>query len=191
MLENAGDDPNNAWRCFLCFHADDRRGCDRVDVGANGARRRWTRMTDFAEAKRITARHYAERTLPQTTHPAARVEAGAGNLMALAGRGSSSAPSFRGFRRTVKSSPPSSDGRRWHRSAVAGLSFGSRVGEAVLHARVGMEMPVGPGMVHLLPEFQHLFARDHRIGIAMTDEDARRNLARFRPACRCSAARGS
>ena len=41
-------------------------------------------------------------------------------------------------------------------------------------------MPVRPGRIHLLPEFQHLLARDHRIGIAVADEDARLHLAPFR-----------
>ncbi len=42
-----------------------------------------SRHDDFAEAKRISARHFAERTLPQTATLRRRVEAGASNLMAL------------------------------------------------------------------------------------------------------------
>jgi hypothetical protein len=40
-----------------------------------------------------------------------------------------------------------------------------------------MEVPVGLRGVHFLPEGQHLAARDHRILVAMADEDARTDPA--------------
>ena len=40
-------------------------------------------------------------------------------------------------------------------------------------------MPVCPGMIHLLPELEHLLARDHRIGVAVAHEYTRGDLARF------------
>ena len=82
MLENAQEDPNALGAASYAF---------MQMIGLVAVGWMWVRMVkavegrddDFAEAKRITARHYAERNLPQTTMLRARVEAGAENLMKL------------------------------------------------------------------------------------------------------------
>lgn len=82
MLENAAEDPNNLGAASYAF---------MQIIGVIAVGWMWVRMVkvvegredDFSEAKRITGRHYAERTLPQTATLRARVEAGAANLMAL------------------------------------------------------------------------------------------------------------
>ncbi|MFB0611454.1 acyl-CoA dehydrogenase [Aurantiacibacter poecillastricola] len=82
LLENAGANPNNTGAASYAF-------MELIGVLAVGWM--WARMAsvvegredDFSAAKRITARHYAERTLPQTATLRARVEAGAETLMAL------------------------------------------------------------------------------------------------------------
>ncbi len=82
LLENARKNPENVGAASYAF-------MEMIGVVAVGWM--WARMVcvvdgrddDFATAKRITARHYAERALPETTTLRARVEAGAENLMAL------------------------------------------------------------------------------------------------------------
>ncbi|WP_338244962.1 acyl-CoA dehydrogenase [Aurantiacibacter hainanensis] len=82
LLQTAGDDPNNVGAASYAF-------MQMIGVVAVGWM--WARMArivenrddDFSAAKRITARHYAERSLPQTATLRARVEAGAENLMKL------------------------------------------------------------------------------------------------------------
>ncbi|WP_120078594.1 acyl-CoA dehydrogenase C-terminal domain-containing protein [Aurantiacibacter odishensis] len=82
MLENAGEDPNTLGAASYAF-------LEMIGVVAIGWM--WVRMADvvearddgFAEAKRITARHYAQATLPLTSSLRAKIEGGAQNLMAL------------------------------------------------------------------------------------------------------------
>jgi len=82
MLDHAGDDPNTLGAASYAY-------MQLIGVLAVGWM--WVRMVgavdgrgdDFAAAKRITARHYAERSLPLTSTLRARVQAGAENLMAL------------------------------------------------------------------------------------------------------------
>lgn len=82
MLENAAQDPNNLGAASYAY-------MELIGLIAVGWM--WVRMVkavegrddDFANAKRITARHYAERNLPQCMALRAKVEAGAENLMAL------------------------------------------------------------------------------------------------------------
>lgn len=82
MLENAQEDPNNLGAASYAF----MQMIGLVAVGwmwVRTVRAVDGRNDDFAEAKRITARHYAERSLPQSGMLRARVEAGAENLMKL------------------------------------------------------------------------------------------------------------
>ncbi|GAA5057979.1 acyl-CoA dehydrogenase C-terminal domain-containing protein [Erythrobacter westpacificensis] len=82
MLENAGEDPNTLGAASYAF-------LEMIGVVAIGWM--WVRMVaavearddGFAEAKRITARHYAQSTLPLTSALRAKIEGGAQNLMAL------------------------------------------------------------------------------------------------------------
>jgi len=82
MLEGAAEDPNNLGAASYAF-------MEMIGLVAVGWM--WVRMVkavdgrdgDFAEAKRITARHYAQRNLPETASLLAKVKAGAENLMAL------------------------------------------------------------------------------------------------------------
>ena len=82
LLDNAADDPNNVGAASYAF-------MQLIGVIAVGWM--WARMAavvaerddDFAAAKRLMARHYAQRTLPLTAALRARVEAGARTLMEL------------------------------------------------------------------------------------------------------------
>jgi alkylation response protein AidB-like acyl-CoA dehydrogenase len=86
MLHQAGQDPDALGAGSYAF-------MQLIGLVAIGWM--WVRMAkvvegredDFAKAKRITARHYAERRLPEATTLRARVEAGPENLMALAEEG--------------------------------------------------------------------------------------------------------
>lgn len=82
LLENASHDANNVGAASYAF---------MQIIGVVAVGWMWARMTravngrddEFAQAKRITARHYAERTLPKTATLRTCVEAGASNLMAM------------------------------------------------------------------------------------------------------------
>ncbi|GGD51614.1 acyl-CoA dehydrogenase [Erythrobacter arachoides] len=82
FLAHAGEDPDNAGAGAYAF-------MQMIGVLATGwmwaKMARWAegRDDDFARAKSITARHYAERALPETAVLRRRVEAGSENLMAL------------------------------------------------------------------------------------------------------------
>ncbi len=82
LLENAGANPDNTGAASYAF-------MQMMGVVAIGWM--WARMgrvvegrdDEFAAAKRITARHYAQRCLPQTASLRRQIQAGAENLMAL------------------------------------------------------------------------------------------------------------
>src|SRR5688500_18366788 len=52
------------------------------------------------------------------------------------------------------------------------VAVGFGVAEAVLDARIDLEVPVGAGGVHFLLEGGDLLARDERVGVAVADEEA-------------------
>lgn len=82
ILENAGEEPNTIGAASYAF-------LEMIGLVAVGWM--WVRMVsavsarqdNFSHAKRVTARHYAQTTLPLTTSLRAKIEGGAQNLMAL------------------------------------------------------------------------------------------------------------
>lgn len=82
LLTSAKEDPNNLGAGAYAF-------MEMVGIVAIGWK--WARIAavvaerddEFAQAKIVTARHYAEHTLPMTAYLLKRVEAGASNIMAM------------------------------------------------------------------------------------------------------------